>query len=64
MLFRLEGERKIRALVQIYSCLRKIGDDLMIDARADSISFCVLNETQSALPVLPHPPLLLKTFQQ
>jgi hypothetical protein len=52
MLFSLEEERKIRALAQIYSCLRKIGDDLIIDARADSISFRALNETQSALPVI------------
>jgi hypothetical protein len=52
MLAKLDDERKVRALTQLFSCLRKISDDLIIEARADSISFRALNETQSALPVI------------
>jgi hypothetical protein len=49
---RIEEERKLRTLLQLFSSLRKIGDDLIIEARPDSISFRALNETQSALPVI------------
>jgi hypothetical protein len=36
----------------MFSGLRKIGDDLIFEGRADSISFRSLNQTQSALPVI------------
>jgi hypothetical protein len=52
MFAKVDDERKLRALLQVFSGLRKIGDDLIFEARADSISFRSLNETHSALPVV------------
>jgi hypothetical protein len=52
MMVKLDDERKLRALLQVFSGLRKIGDDLIFEGRADSISFRSLNETHSALPVI------------